>query len=736
LFTREGYLLKWAAIWWTCCRQRITTATACVALLALLFAYGVAASSVAHAQPITAPNAVVQTELGQPTAHATNDAGQCNGPSHRAMHRPSDWVPILSSEGSSALSTAESIMAKHGYVSQDSPPSPWLSEHTIIIKITHSMEITDWWCPGDGSMAVWKTETVKPGTPMLFVLPDDVSRGDVSLKPHRGFREKNPLLDSLAQALCSNGSEGQTHEHIYVREEHKHKTTTVGVSLHKLVYDENGNSTSFLQNVFQFKVPNRSAPLVLTAATTSLGRFKLNSRVCVAELKPLSDNWTYPQQQVCIEKVTKSNHVITVKDREIPLPVPTAPNPSPTQPPAPTNTPAPSPTATPTVLPTPPPGTCNVVVIITGNGNNTDIHSCTVTIIIICSGVNVTFGGPDSKSVNDSLEQYEKSHNCSVVNPTPTPSPSPSPSPTPSPTPSPSPSPTPTPSPSPSPSPSPTPSPSPSPTPSPTPVPQPSVSVNAYCPPNGGSGSIVIVLHNGGEASTTFTVVVNGASTTYTVAAGQNKALPPIVRGTDMDVRVQITSPGMQPYDETFAKCGPVSTPTPTPSPTPSPSPSPTPTPSPSPTPTPSPSPSPSPSPTPTATPTPHTTQVTCTGFEEVSGNASFLVDCDVASDNNGPSSLKVKVNPSSDGQLHARYSGVNCYSNNGTASCPHNGTYEFRVTGINDTSSILYSSITVTATANGVSDVFDSGLFPVDPACGGFGCSPMADPLAPLLRV
>jgi hypothetical protein len=108
--------------------------------------------------------------------------------------------------------------------------------------------------------------------------------------------------------------------------------------------------------------------------------------------------------------------------------------------------------------------------------------------------------------------------------------------------------------------------------------------------------------------------------------------------------------------------------------------------------------------------------QISCTGFEEISGGGSFLVDCDVSNDNGAPISLDAHSN---DG--NSRVSGINCYSNGGSASCPGNGTFEFRVSGINDGSDIVHSSITATASANGKSATFTSDPFPVDPSGGGF---------------
>jgi hypothetical protein len=111
-----------------------------------------------------------------------------------------------------------------------------------------------------------------------------------------------------------------------------------------------------------------------------------------------------------------------------------------------------------------------------------------------------------------------------------------------------------------------------------------------------------------------------------------------------------------------------------------------------------------------------HWTEISCTGFEEISGRGSFLVDCAVSDDNGAPISLEAYAN---DG--NSRVSGINCFSNGGTQTCPSGGTFEFRVSGKNEGSSILESSITAVASANGVSAAFISDPFPVDPAEGGF---------------
>lgn len=111
-------------------------------------------------------------------------------------------------------------------------------------------------------------------------------------------------------------------------------------------------------------------------------------------------------------------------------------------------------------------------------------------------------------------------------------------------------------------------------------------------------------------------------------------------------------------------------------------------------------------------TPPAHWTQVSCTGFEEITVGGSFLVDCSVSDDNGAPIALTAT---SPDG--NTRVSGINCYSNGGSQTCPSGGTFEFRVTGVNQGT----SQIVVTASANGVDKTFTSDPFPVDPSAGGF---------------
>lgn len=110
-----------------------------------------------------------------------------------------------------------------------------------------------------------------------------------------------------------------------------------------------------------------------------------------------------------------------------------------------------------------------------------------------------------------------------------------------------------------------------------------------------------------------------------------------------------------------------------------------------------------------------HWVHLSCTGFEELSGRASMLIDCAVEDDNGAPIFLKAEAN---DG--NSRVSGISCISHEGAQTCPGKGTFEFRVSGKNEGVSVLESSVTVTATANEVSASLTES-FPVDPAEGGF---------------
>lgn len=115
-----------------------------------------------------------------------------------------------------------------------------------------------------------------------------------------------------------------------------------------------------------------------------------------------------------------------------------------------------------------------------------------------------------------------------------------------------------------------------------------------------------------------------------------------------------------------------------------------------------------------TTPPPAHYTQVTCSGFEEISGGGSFLVDCDVQDDNGAPIALSVSTSP------YYTVSGINCYSQGGTPSCTGDGTFEFRVDGVNNSNNVVQASMTVTATANGVPAYYKAD-FNVDPSGGGF---------------
>jgi hypothetical protein len=112
-----------------------------------------------------------------------------------------------------------------------------------------------------------------------------------------------------------------------------------------------------------------------------------------------------------------------------------------------------------------------------------------------------------------------------------------------------------------------------------------------------------------------------------------------------------------------------------------------------------------------------HFVQISCTGFEEISGGGSMIVKCDVSTDDQ---SAKIALSAHSN-DANSRVSGINCFSQGGSASCTGDGTYEFTVTGVNDGSTVLSSSVTATASANGKSDPFTSDPFPVDPSGGGF---------------
>ncbi len=115
-------------------------------------------------------------------------------------------------------------------------------------------------------------------------------------------------------------------------------------------------------------------------------------------------------------------------------------------------------------------------------------------------------------------------------------------------------------------------------------------------------------------------------------------------------------------------------------------------------------------------TPVMHWTQISCTGFEEVFGSAGLTIDCAVSDDNGAQISLDAHSN-----DTNTQVSGINCFSNGGSQTCPSGGTFEFLVSGNNNGSTVLWSSVTATASANGVKAPFVSDPFKVDPSGGGF---------------
>jgi hypothetical protein len=111
-------------------------------------------------------------------------------------------------------------------------------------------------------------------------------------------------------------------------------------------------------------------------------------------------------------------------------------------------------------------------------------------------------------------------------------------------------------------------------------------------------------------------------------------------------------------------------------------------------------------------TPVNHWVSVSCTSPEEITVNGSVLVDCTVLADS-GQITLSAVSN-----DANSRVSGINCYSNGGSQTCPSGGTFEFRLTGQHEG----MTSVTVKASANGVvSDPVVLGPMPVDPDTGGF---------------
>ena len=95
-----------------------------------------------------------------------------------------------------------------------------------------------------------------------------------------------------------------------------------------------------------------------------------------------------------------------------------------------------------------------------------------------------------------------------------------------------------------------------------------------------------------------------------------------------------------------------------------------------------------------------------------------MLIKCAASDDDGAPISLNVSVEEK---PVNSLVSGINCYSQGGTPSCQGDGTFEFRVDGVNNGTSVVYSTIDVVATANGVPSSTFKQTFPVDPSGGGF---------------
>ncbi len=121
--------------------------------------------------------------------------------------------------------------------------------------------------------------------------------------------------------------------------------------------------------------------------------------------------------------------------------------------------------------------------------------------------------------------------------------------------------------------------------------------------------------------------------------------------------------------------------------------------------------------PTTTTTPVTHSTNVACTGPQEITGGGSVIVKCDASDDNGAPISLNAQSQDS-----NSQVTGINCYSQGGSPSCQGNGQFEFRVNGFNSTSNVVTTTVKVYATANGVNSNTQTMTFNVDPSSGGFG--------------
>jgi hypothetical protein len=111
------------------------------------------------------------------------------------------------------------------------------------------------------------------------------------------------------------------------------------------------------------------------------------------------------------------------------------------------------------------------------------------------------------------------------------------------------------------------------------------------------------------------------------------------------------------------------------------------------------------------------TVQVTCTSPEEITGNASVLMKCDVSNNTGGSISLDAHSN-----DANSYVSGINCYSQGGAPSCSGgSGQFELRINGVNNGSAVVMTTVTVTATS-GSASASHTYTFKVDPSSNGFG--------------
>jgi hypothetical protein len=100
--------------------------------------------------------------------------------------------------------------------------------------------------------------------------------------------------------------------------------------------------------------------------------------------------------------------------------------------------------------------------------------------------------------------------------------------------------------------------------------------------------------------------------------------------------------------------------------------------------------------------------QLSCQGFDEISGGGTFELDC-VATSDNGASV-----------QVTAQQGNANISVSPAEQNCSSGTACSFMVTGHNDGSTVLTSSVLVVAQANGAQATWD-GSFKVNPGNNGF---------------